>query len=683
MSQNVTPPIAKIEPKTNMEHGDIRVDNYFWLRDRSSPEVIAYLAAENEYTAAMMRHTESLQRKLYEEMLGRIKETDLDVPEKIDDYYYYSRTEEGKSYKIYCRKKGSLEAAEEILLDQNDLAAGHDYCEIGVYRVSPNHQLLAYSLDTSGAETYTIYIKDLNTGQLLPDQIPNTYYSLEWANDNQTFFYNILDEAKRPYQLYRHTLGADPQTDSLVYHETDETFFLSLHKTRSKAYLLLHLRQTTMTELHYLAADEPTGRFQVIQPRQRGLEYSLDHHHDRFYIVTNDQAQNFRVMTAPTTAPARENWQEFIPHRPHVRVSSLAAFRDHLALFEREEGLQKIRVIHLASGESHEVDFPESVYTIWPHANKEFNTSWLRFSYASLRTPDSVYDYDMNSRSRELKKQQEVLGGYDPAEYQTERIFATAADGAKIPLSLVYKKALRQATGNPTLLYGYGSYEACIDPHFVSYRVSLLDRGFVFAIAHIRGGGELGRPWYEQGKLLHKKNTFADFIACAEYLIAEKYTARDRLAVWGRSAGGLLMGAVTTMRPDLFKAVVAGVPFVDVINTMLDASIPLTTAEYDEWGNPNEKVYYDYMKSYSPYDNVEAKVYPNLLVTAGLNDPRVAYWEPAKWVARLRALKTDQNLLLLKTDMSAGHSGPSGRYEYLKEMAFIYAFILDRLGIAG
>ena len=681
MSPDINPPVAKVETKTHRSHGDTRIDHYFWLRDRSNPDTMAYLEAENEYTAAMMRHTEAWQNEVYEEMVGRIKETDLDVPEKIDDYYYYTRTEEGKPYKIYCRKQGSLEADEEILLDQNELAAGHDYCEIGVYRASPNHRLLAYSLDTSGAETYTIYIKDLHSGQLLPDQIPNTYYSLEWANDNQTFFYNVLDEAKRPYRLYRHSLGEDPKSDTLIYQESDETFFLSLRKTRSRAYLLLQLWQTTMTEVHFLPAGEPTGQFQVIQPRQRGLEYSLAHHADRFYIVTNDQAQNFRVMTAPTSAPAKENWQEFIPHRPNVRVKSLAAFRDHLAIFEREDGLQNIRIVHLATGETHKIDFPEAAYTVWPHANQEFNTSLLRFSYSSLTTPDSVYDYDMNSRRRELKKQEEVLGDFDPAEYRTERIFATAADGARIPISLVYKKDLRQAEGNPTLLYGYGSYEACIEPHFISHRLSLLDRGLIFAIAHIRGGGEIGRPWYEQGKLLHKKNTFTDFIACAEDLIARKYTARNRLAVWGRSAGGLLMGAITNMRPDLFQAVIAQVPFVDVITTMLDPSIPLTTAEYDEWGNPNEKAYYDYMKSYSPYDNVEAKDYPNLLVTGGLNDPRVGYWEPAKWTARLRAMKTDQNLLLLKTDVSAGHSGPSGRYEYLREMAFTYAFILDRLGM--
>jgi oligopeptidase B len=681
MTMQLTPPVAKIIPKTLSRHGDIRVDNYFWLRDQSDPDVMAYLKAENGYTAAMMEPTETLQTQLYQEMLGLIKETDLDVPEKIDGYYYYIRTEEGKPYPIYCRKESSLEAPEEILLDQNALAAGHSYCALGVYQVSPNHQLLAYSVDTSGAETYTIYVKDLNTGELLPDTIPNSYYSLEWANDNQTFFYTKLDPTKRPYQVYRHSLRTSPQEDALIYSEADSTFTVWLRKTRSKAYILVHLRQTTTTEVHYLPADEPLSPLRVVQPRQRHLEYVVEHQGEQFFIVTNDQAPNFRIVTAPTTAPGKENWQEFIPHRPEVRVYTIDAFQDYLVIYEREHGLEQFRIIHLPTQETHQIEFPEAAYTILLHPNKTFDTQTLRFTYSSLVTPESVFDYDMGRRTRELRKQEEVLGRYNPAEYQTERIFATAADGAQIPISLVYKKSLRQAGGNPTLLYAYGAYEACIDPDFASRRLALLERGFIYAIAHLRGGGVKGRPWYEQGKLLHKKNTFTDFIASAEHLIAQGYTAEDRLAVWGRSAGGLLMGAITNMRPDLFKVVVAGVPFVDAVTTMLDASIPLTTSEYDEWGNPENKVYYDYIKSYSPYDNVEAKAYPNLLVTAGLNDPRVAYWEPAKWVAKLRALKTDQNRLLFRTDMVVGHSGPSGRYEYLKEVAFIYAFILDRLGV--
>lgn len=683
MTTQLTPPVAKIIPKTLFIHGDTRTDNYYWLRDSSDPDMMAYLEAENEYTATMMAPTQSLQTRLYQEMLGRIKETDLDVPEKVDDYYYYTRTEEGKPYPIHCRKKGSLEASEEILLDQNALAAGHNYCALGVYQISPNHQLLAYSVDTNGAETYTIYIKDLNTGELLPDTIPNSYYSLEWANDNQTFFYTTLDPAKRPYQIYRHSLGTKAQEDVLLYEEADSTFTVWLRKTRSKAYILVHLRQTTSTEVHYLPADEPLSPLRVIQPRRRHLDYVVEHHGDHFFIVTNDQAPNFRIMTAPTISPGKENWQEFRPHRPEVRVYTVDAFQDYLVIYEREHGLEQFRIIHLPSQETHQIEFPEAAYTILLHPNKTFETQTLRFTYSSLVTSESVFDYDMANRTRVLKKQQAVLGAYNSAEYQTERIFATAADGAQIPISLVYKKSLRQEVGNPTLLYGYGAYEACIDPEFNSMRLSLLDRGFVYAITHLRGGGVKGRPWYEQGKLLNKKNTFTDFIDSAEHLIAQGYTDRDRLAVWGRSAGGLLMGAITNMRPDLFKVVIAGVPFVDAVTTMLDASIPLTSSEYDEWGNPEDKVYYDYIKSYSPYDNVEAKDYPNLLVTAGLNDPRVAYWEPAKWVAKLRALKTDQNLLLFRTDMAVGHSGPSGRYEYLKEMAFIYAFILHRLGISS
>jgi len=687
MSTFVTPPIAKIWPKVSTIHGDTHTDNYFWLREKSNPDVLAYLEAENAYTQAMMQHTEPLQDTLYQEMLGRIQETDCEVPEKIDNYYYYARTETGKAYKIHCRKKDSLDAPEEILLDENQLATGNDFFQLGVYKVSPNHQLLAYSADTDGNETYTLYVKDLATGQRLSDAIPNTYYSAEWANDNRTLFYNVLDSSKRPYRLYRHTLGTGSAEDVLVYEEPDEIFFLLLRKTRSKAYLVLQLLHKAITEMRVLNADQPNGEFMVIQPRQQKLEYYIDHHFsdghhgDRFFIVTNDQAENNRVMTAPVTAPAKENWREFIPHRPHVKIEGIAVFQDHLVMCEREDGLPAIQIIHLPTTQSHTVDFPETVYTCWPHTNPEFHAQIFRFSYSSLATPETVFDYDMNARTRELKKQEEVLGGYNPNLYQTERTFATAPDGVKVPVSLVYKKGLAKNGQNPALLYGYGSYEALVLPRFLSYRLSLLDRGFVFAIAHIRGGGKLGRRWYRQGKVLQKCNTFIDFIACAEHLIAEKYTSSKKLAIMGRSAGGLLMGAVTNMRPDLFNAVVAQVPFVDVINTMRDPSIPLTTTEYEEWGNPNIKEEYDYMKAYSPYDNVAPKNYPNILVTAGLNDPRVAYWEPAKWVAKLRALKTGQNILLLKTDLSAGHSGPSDRYEYLREMAFVYAFILDRLGV--
>ena len=650
----LTPPVAKTDSKMDTVHGEARVDNYFWLREKSNPEVIAYLETENKYTEAMMQHTEDFQEQLYQELLGRIKETDLSVPEKIDDYYYYTRTEEGKQYPIYCRKQGNLEAAEELLLDQNALSEGHEYLEVGVYKISPNHQLLAYSTDTTGGESYTLYIKDLNTGQLLADQIPNTYYSVEWASDNQTLFYTTLDAAKRPYKLYRHQLGSDPATDPLIYHETDESFFLDISKTRSKAYLLMELENINTSEVRYLEADQPTGDFNVVSPRQSELEYSVEHHGDQFFIVTNADAVNFKLMRASVNNPSRANWQEMIPHREAVKLDGVSAFQNHLVISEREDGLQKTRVRNLATDEEHAVAFPEPVYTVRQGRNPEFNTTTLRFNYASLVTPMSVFDYEMDARTRELKKQDEVLGGYDPSLYESERIFAKAADGTPVPISIVYKKGLTRDGGNPLLLYGYGSYGINSDPYFSSNRLSLLDRGFIYAIAHLRGGEEMGRAWYEKGKLLHKKNTFTDFIACAENLIAKKYTASDKLVIQGGSAGGLLMGAVTNMRPELFEIVVAKVPFVDVVNTMLDASIPLTVVEYDEWGNPNEKMFYDYIKSYSPYDNIEAKAYPHILVTAGLNDPRVHYWEPAKWTAKLRTLKTGDNWLLLKTEMGAG-----------------------------
>ena len=677
----LTPPVAKTDSKVDTVHGEVRLDNYFWLREKSNPEVIGYLEAENRYTEAVMQQTADFQEQLYQELLARIKETDLSVPEKMGGYYYYTRTEEGKQYPIYCRKKGSLEAEEEILLDQNALADGHEYLEIGVYKISPNHQLLAYSTDTTGGESYTLCIKDLNTGQLLEDQIPDTYYSVEWANDNQTLFYTTLDAAKRPYKLYRHQLGSDPAADVLIYHETDESFFLDVSKTRSKAYLLMELENINTSEVHYLEADQPTGGFKVISPRQSELEYSVEHHSDQFLIVTNVDAVNFKLMRAPINNPSRENWEEVIPHRESVKLDSISAFQNHLVISEREGGLRKIRIRNLATSQEHTVDFPEPVYTVHQGRNPEFNTATLRFNYGSLVTPMSVFDYEMDERTRELKKQDEVLGGYDPSLYKSERIFAEAADGTPIPISLVYKKGLSKDGKNPLLLYGYGSYGINSDPYFSSNRLSLLDRGFGYAIAHVRGGEEMGRMWYENGKLLHKRNTFTDFIACAEHLIGENYTASDKLIIQGGSAGGLLMGAVTNMRPELFEIVIAKVPFVDVVNTMLDASIPLTVIEYDEWGNPNEKEFYDYIKSYSPYDNVEAKEYPHILVTAGLNDPRVHYWEPAKWTAKLRALKTGDNRLLLRTEMGAGHAGPSGRYDYLKEIAFEYAFIFDLLGI--
>ena len=673
------PPVAKIIPRTLTIHDHERVDNYQWLRERDNPEVMQYLEAENAYTEAMMKNTEPLQARLYEEITSRIKQTDLSVPTRIDNFYYYTCTFEGKNYPVHCRKKGSLDAAEEVLLDVNAYAEGKKYCRVAVFRVSPDHRLLAFSDDTEGDETYTLHFKDLTTGAMLFDAIPNIDYSVEWANDNRTVYYVTLDAARRPYKLHRHVLGEPVERDALLYQETDETFRASLSKSRSRKFLILNLDSTLTTEVRVLGADAATGAFTVIEPRKRGREYHIEHHGDRFFIVTNDEARNFRLMETPTAAPDRSHWKEVIPHREKVKIEDMDAFAGHLLIQERDEGLPRLRIRRLADDSDHIVEFAEPAYAVFPTGNEEFNTDTLRFMYQSLITPRSVYDYNMNTKKSELLKRDEVLGGYDPNHYVSERIFAIAADGTRVPINLAYRKGLSRDGKNPMLLNAYGSYGASMDTFFSADRVSLLNRGFVYALANIRGGGELGRPWYEDGKLLKKKNTFTDFIASAEHLIVEKYTSADRLAIQGGSAGGLLMGAVTNMRPDLFKVVIAHVPFVDVINTMLDPSIPLTTLEYDEWGNPNDKTSYEYMFSYSPYDNVAAKAYPNILVKTGLNDPRVAYWEPAKWVARLRATKTDNNRLLLKTRMEAGHGGASGRYDRWKDTAFDYAFILDTL----
>lgn len=676
------PPVAKIIPKVDTVNGVVRVDNYFWLRDKQNPDVIAYLEAENAYTQAVMKPTEALQEKLYKELVGRIKETDDDVPEKIDDYFYYTRTEEGKQYPIRCRKKGSLDAKEEVLLDPNVLGQGHKYFGIGAYKVSPDHSLLVYAVDTAGSEDYTLYFKDLGTGALLKDQISGTSTGVEWANDNKTIFYNTLDAAKRPYKLFRHVLGSPPQGDSLIYHEADEMYFLDISKTRSKAYLLLRLESETTSEVRFLAADSPMGSFTILQPRRHEVEYSVDHHGDQFYIVTNDNAKNFKLMKAPVANPAKANWTEVIPQRDSVKIDGVDAFADHLVIYERQDGLRRIRIRNFATGADDYVSFPEAVYTFFEATNPEYQTHLLRFTYTSLVTPRSVFDYDMSTKARELKKRYEVLGGYDPANYTSERIFAKAPDGVRVPISLVYRKGTPKDGTAPLLLYGYGAYGISSDPTFSSTRLSLLDRGFIYAIAHVRGGGEMGRVWYDDGKLMHKKNSFTDFIACAEDLIAEKYTSKDKLAISGGSAGGLLMGAVTTMRPDLCHVVIAHVPFVDVINSMLDESIPLTVIEFEEWGNPKQKADFDYMRSYSPYDNIAARNYPDMLITGGLNDPRVGYWEPTKFTAKLRAMKTDDHRLLLKINMGAGHGGASGRYDYLKEVALDYAFLLERFGMA-
>ncbi|MEM6251375.1 MAG: S9 family peptidase [Cyanobacteria bacterium P01_D01_bin.156] len=681
-----TAPIAKKQPKKLETHEDIRIDDYYWLRDRTSSETLDYLNAENDYTEAQTAHTKAFQKALYDEMLGRIQETDLSVPTKDGDYYYYGRTEAGKAYRILCRKQGSLDNAEEILLDENALAEGHEFFSLGDYEISLDHQLLAYATDTDGSELYTLVFKDLASGKLYPEAIENTS-EVVWANDNRTVFYTCLDDAHRPYQVWKHQLGDNPEKDQLIYEETDEAFYISLGGTRSNAYVVISINSKVTSEIHILDANQPDGEFQVICPRQYGVEYSIAHHpgdssENRFYIVTNEDAINFKLMVTPVNNLDKKHWDTVIPHRADVQLRNIDVFKHHLVIYERQGGLPTIRIQHLSTGKETVLEFPEPTYSVWSGSMPEFDNATLRFTYTSLITPSSVFDYDMNTHQRELKKETPVLGGYDPSQYQSEWLMATAADGTQIPISLVYKKDIQPDGENPLLLYGYGSYGASMSAYFSSTRLSLLDRGMVFAIAHIRGGGEMGRPWYEAGKFLHKKNTFTDFITCANYLIAHKWTRADRLAIMGGSAGGLLMGAVLNMRPELFQVAIAAVPFVDVVTTILDPSLPLSVMEWDEWGNPNEKEYYDYMKSYSPYDNVIAQDYPNLLITGGLNDPRVSYWEPAKWTAKLRDLKTDSNQLLLKTNMDAGHGGASGRYGWLEETAFEYAFMLDSLDLA-
>ncbi len=664
----MNPPVAK------RDH--TRPDEYYWLRDRHNPDTIAYLEAENHYTASVMEPTADLQEKLYNEILSRIKEDDLSVPVKKDDWFYYTRTERGKPYGISCRKHRSLGAPEEILLDANLLAAGPTYFRIGAFSVSPRHNLLAYSIDVVGDEAYTVFVKDLATGALLPDSIANTYDTLEWANDNATFFYTVLDAAKRPYRVYRHVLGF--AADELIYEEQDARFWLGLSKSRSDRFIYIGLHSKLTSEIRYVRADQPLSQLQVVLPRTQGIEYGVADHGDYFYIRTNHSAKSFRLMRTPIEAPSDTHWEEVIPERAGITLERVDAFESFLVLSERDRGLPGIRVSSASNPASdfHYIEFPEPAYAAGLTGNVEYRARTLRFAYTSLITPSSVYDYNMDTRERELKKQTEVLGGYDPSLYASERIFAQAPDGVEVPISIVYPKDTPRDGSSPMLLYGYGSYGMTMDPGFSSDRLSLLERGFVYAIAHVRGGGELGKPWHDDGKLLRKKNTFSDFIACSEYLIDRCYTSADRLTILGGSAGGLLVGAVLNMRPDLFHAAIAKVPFVDVLNTMLDPSLPLTIVEYEEWGNPEDKQYYDYIRSYSPYDNVEPKPYPTLLITAGLNDPRVSYWEPAKWAARLRALKTDRNVLLLKTNMGTGHFGPSGRYDRLRETAFDYAFLL-------
>jgi oligopeptidase B len=674
---NTLPPKAKKIERLDTVNGVVLKDDYYWLREKESEEVLDYLKAENKYTDAMTEHLKPLQDELYKEMIGRINEDDASVPVKDDEYYYYSRMEKGKNYAINCRKKGSLDAKEEIILDENILAEGKEYFSVGALEMSPDHKLMAYAIDVNGSEEYDIYIKNLETGEMLTDEIENTAGNIVWANNNTTFYYTMLDETHRPFQLHRHDLGKND--NKLVFEELDGAYFLYPFKDKSEQFIYVYLGSKVTTEMHFMNADNPDDNFKVIQPRKQGMEYSVANHGTDFYVLTNDNALNFKLMKTSVNTPSMENWQEVMPHDDKVLLSSVETFENHLVIYGRKGGFKHIHITDLRTNKSHEVAFPEPVYTYSSSENPTFEGSIIRFTYSSMITPRTVYDYDMDSKKLTTKKVYEVKGGYDKSDYVVERVEATAADGTKIPMSVAYKKGVKRDGTNPCYLYAYGSYGSSTEPYFSTIRVSLLDRGFVFAIAHIRGGSEMGRKWYEDGKFLKKKNTFTDFINCAEHLVKEKYTNSDKLAIAGGSAGGLLMGAVLNMRPDLFNTVVAHVPFVDVINTMLDETIPLTVVEYEEWGNPNDKIYFDYMLSYSPYDNVEAKDYPNILITAGLNDPRVQYWEPAKWTAKLRDMKTNENTLLLKTNMGAGHGGASGRYEALKEYAFEYAFVLDKL----
>jgi oligopeptidase B len=696
-----TPPKAAIRPHEMTVHGHTRVDNYYWLNERENPEVIAYLEAENQYEEACLKHTEPLQEQLFKEITGRIKQDDNSVPIKIRDYYHYTRYEEGKEYPIYCRKKHSLDAAEEIILDGNVLAEGHAFFDIGEVSLSEDDRLLAYSVDTVSRRIYSVYVKDLETGELMDEPITGTSGNLVWASDNKTLFYGVKDETLRPCKIMRHRLGSPATDDVKVYEETDETFVCYISKTKSRKYLIINSDSTLSSECRILESDQPMNEFRVFQERQPDMLYGIDHYREHFYIQTNaDGAKNYKIMRTPVGQTEKSHWEEVVPHREKVMLEGFTIFDKFFVVEERECGLVKIRVKSWDGLTDYYLDFGEPAYTAGVGANPDFEATTLRYAYNSMTTPSSVYEWDMEKRTKTLLKRQEIVGGYNPEDYVTERLMAPSHDGVLVPISIVYKKNVDDAvpepvkgprtkgsgpsTGSGTLdrplvLYGYGSYGSSMDAYFSVARLSLLNRGFVWAIAHIRGGEEMGRQWYDDGKMLKKKNTFLDFIACAEYLINKGYTTPQKLFAMGGSAGGLLVGAVTNMRPDLWKGVIAQVPFVDVVTTMLDESIPLTTGEYDEWGNPNEKKYYDYMLSYSPYDNVEAKDYPAMLITTGLHDSQVQYWEPAKWAAKLRALKTDKNPLYLKTEMDYGHGGASGRFEGYKEVVLEYAFMLDVL----
>ena len=679
LGKNIPAPIAAKKPKELKIHGDTRQDPYYWLNDREDPEVIAYLNEENAYLDTLLAHAMPFREKLYNEMIGRIKQTDMSVPYFDNGYFYITRYEEGQEYPIHSRRKGNMEAPEEIMLDLNALAKGFDYYAVAGRSVSPDNQLLIYGEDTLSRRIYTLRVKDLTTGKMLSDVIPNTSGGATWAADNKTFFYATKDETLREHKIWRHTLGTPVSQDVLIYEETDETFGTHVYKTKSKKYIVIGSYSTLSQEYRILEADRPNGEFRIFQPRRRKLEYGINHYGDFWYVRTNKDALNFRLMKTPETATEEENWTEVIPHRPDVLLEGLEVFQDYIVLSERKAGITQLRIMP-NTGDDHYIHFEDDAYVAGVSINPEMNTNVLRINYQSMTTPNTTFDYNMDTREKVILKQQEVLGGFDAGDYRSERIMAVARDGVEIPVSIVYHKDTPIDGTSPCLLYGYGSYGYSLDPGFSMTRLSLLNRGFVYAIAHIRGGEEMGRQWYEDGKLLKKKNTFTDFIDAGKSLIEKKYADPKSLYAMGGSAGGLLVGAVMNMEPSMWAGVIAAVPFVDVVTTMLDETIPLTTGEFDEWGNPKKKEYYEYMKSYSPYDNVTAQAYPPLLVTTGLHDSQVQYWEPAKWVAKLRELKTDSNPLLLHTNMDAGHGGASGRFRQFKEIALEYAFLLDLAG---
>jgi oligopeptidase B len=675
------PPVAKKVPHTTEINGRTVSDDYFWLRDKPNPEVRAYLEAENAYTDAVMKPTEAFQKKLYDEMLSRVKETDVEVPYREGDYFYYTRTEAGKQYQIRCRKKGSMDAPEEIILDINELAKGQPFMSVAAFAVSPDGNLLAYSYDNTGFRQYTLAVKDLRTGKTLADH-GERVGSVVWAADNQTIFYTQEDAvSKRQYRFYRHTAGST-NPDTLVYEEPDEKFEVEAYKTLSQSFIFLISGSHTTTEARYIPAKEPEAEWKILEPRKQGVEYYPDHNANSFYIRVNDTGRNFRVVTAPITDPGSAHWHEVMAHNSAIMLDNIDIFKNFCVLYERESGLPQIRVIDLRNGQSNRIPFPEPAYAAYAYINRVYDTTDLRYGYQSPITPASIFSYNMETGASTLVKQKEVPGGYNREKYQVEQIYAVASDGVKIPMSVLHMKGAKLDGTDPIYLYGYGSYGISIDMFFNPNIFSIVDRGGVYAVAHIRGGGEMGKAWHDAGRMMNKKTTFTDFIACAEDLVKRGYGSKDRLVIEGRSAGGLLMGAVLNMRPDLFHAALVGVPFVDVMNTMLDESLPLTVGEFEEWGNPKDKAAFDYMITYSPYDNIAAKAYPNMLVKTSFNDSQVMYWEPAKYVAKMRALRTGHNLLMLKTNLSpAGHGGASGRYDRLKESAFDYAFILTQMGI--